>query len=316
MTTQTRLVEEKLDQLLAKVGTLERNVAAIAERQRVQAELIDELLPIAKLAMRAGSEKLEVLEQRGYFAFAAAAGSVVDRIVTGFTPADVEQLGDNVVQILGTIRRMTQPAILAVADEATGAIEEAKDAQPLGWSGMFKASHDDDVQRGLATAVAVLRRLGQLSKEASGVKRAGTAKLERLLGPTTRRSDPARLPAPAGAAPVTSARGAPDGHEASPPATLDGVAFDREGFLTDPSAWTPQLASELAASLGISLTPAHWVVIEFARAEYQATQKSPNVRRLSTGSGIAVKELYALFPGAPGKKAARIAGVPKPAGCI
>ena len=32
--------------------------------------------------------------------------------------------------------------------------------------------------------------------------------------------------------------------------------------------------------------------------------------------GVSVKELYQLFPKAPAKTAARIAGIPKPRGCI
>ena len=40
------------------------------------------------------------------------------------------------------------------------------------------------------------------------------------------------------------------------------------------------------------------------------------VRLLGKSSGVSVKELYALFPKAPAKTAARIAGIPKPRGCI
>ena len=40
------------------------------------------------------------------------------------------------------------------------------------------------------------------------------------------------------------------------------------------------------------------------------------VARLTKESGVDTKALYQLFPKGPAKKAARIAGLPKPKGCI
>ena len=64
------------------------------------------------------------------------------------------------------------------------------------------------------------------------------------------------------------------------------------------------------------LTPRHWQVIRFMRAQYQAKGTGPTVRVLGKTSGVTVKELYQLFPKGPAKVAAKIAGIPKPRGCI
>ena len=40
------------------------------------------------------------------------------------------------------------------------------------------------------------------------------------------------------------------------------------------------------------------------------------LRRISKLSGVDTRELYKLFPKAPGKLAAKIAGLPKPKGCL
>jgi tRNA 2-thiouridine synthesizing protein E len=102
---------------------------------------------------------------------------------------------------------------------------------------------------------------------------------------------------------------------ASTPA-LD-VDLTEDGFFADPSQWREDMVPELAAREGITeLTPAHWQVIRFMRAEYDAKGAAPTVRVLGKTSGVSVKELYALFPKGPAKTAARIAGVPKPHGCI
>ena len=104
-----------------------------------------------------------------------------------------------------------------------------------------------------------------------------------------------------------------------PTATLAGSTVDRndEGFFTDPDQWTEAMADELAAAEGIeNLTEDHWRVIRFMRSEYFEKGTGPTVRALGKESGVTVKELYQLFPKGPAKVAARIAGIPKPRGCI
>lgn len=95
------------------------------------------------------------------------------------------------------------------------------------------------------------------------------------------------------------------------------VAFDAEGFMTNPDQWTPEIAAVLAADEGIPvLSDRHWQVVNFARAEFKRTGQSPTLRAISKQSGVDTKELYALFPKGPAKKVARIAGLGKPKGCI
>ena len=104
-----------------------------------------------------------------------------------------------------------------------------------------------------------------------------------------------------------------------PTATYAGhdVSVNDEGFLTDPGQWTEEMAPQIARSEGIAeLTPRHWQVIRFMRAQYQAKGTGPTVRVLGKTSGVTVKELYQLFPKGPAKVAAKIAGIPKPRGCI
>ncbi len=95
------------------------------------------------------------------------------------------------------------------------------------------------------------------------------------------------------------------------------VGTDAEGFLTDPSQWTEELAEEIARENGITeLTDRHWLVVRFMRDRYLATGTAPSIRSLGKESGVPVKELYRLFPKGPAKLAAKIGGIPKPRGCI
>ncbi len=81
--------------------------------------------------------------------------------------------------------------------------------------------------------------------------------------------------------------------------------------------WDKEIAIELAKQEGIDeLTDRHWIVIDFMRNEYETKGDAPSIRKLTKESGVDTKELYKLFPKGPAKKAARIAGLPKPKGCI
>jgi dissimilatory sulfite reductase related protein len=95
------------------------------------------------------------------------------------------------------------------------------------------------------------------------------------------------------------------------------VRTDPEGFLIDPSEWSRELGEQIAAESGITeLNDRHWQVIEFMRERFLTTGNAPSIRSLGKESGVAVKELYQLFPKGPAKLAAKIGGIPKPKGCI
>ena len=104
-----------------------------------------------------------------------------------------------------------------------------------------------------------------------------------------------------------------------PTRTLAGATVDvnEEGFFTEPDEWTKDMAVELAKEAGIDeLSENHWKVLDFMRKEYAEKGTGPTVRVLGKTSGVSVKELYLLFPKGPAKMAAKIAGIPKPRGCI
>jgi TusE/DsrC/DsvC family sulfur relay protein len=104
-----------------------------------------------------------------------------------------------------------------------------------------------------------------------------------------------------------------------PNATISGVevSLNDEGFFEDPTQWTEAMAVDIARDMGIDpLTDQHWTVIHFMRQEYFDKGTGPTVRVLGKTSGVSVKELYQLFPKGPAKMAAKIAGIPKPLGCI
>jgi dissimilatory sulfite reductase related protein len=95
------------------------------------------------------------------------------------------------------------------------------------------------------------------------------------------------------------------------------LEIDANGNLKDMNQWSEDIARDIAKEEGINeLTERHWLIINFMRKVYKEKGDAPSLRKLTAESGVSTKELYALFPKGPAKKAAKIAGLPKPTGCI
>jgi tRNA 2-thiouridine synthesizing protein E len=95
------------------------------------------------------------------------------------------------------------------------------------------------------------------------------------------------------------------------------IELDTDGNLAKRTDWNEEVARVLAKEEGIdAITDRHWLVIRYMQKEYDVKGDAPSIRKLTKESGVDTKELYTLFPKGPAKKAARIAGLPKPKGCI
>ena len=297
-------LEQKIDALTGLVGEL-------VERQRQQQELLDELMPISKEVMAFATTRLDELDRAGWFAMGRELVGMMERVVDAYQPDDVHELGESVVTILDAVRAVTQPEVMALVAEAGEALQHGDELEPKTPWEVLQATRDHDVQRGVAVMVEVLKQVGRASERlAPPHGDGGYARRRRLLDKRT---------APRGVrrarvveAPVTS----PAPVAKDPPLKLEGFELCSAGFLLDQATWTEDFSVRMAEAVGVELTEQHWQVIRFARADWAETGASPNIRRITTGSGLSTKELYALWPAAPGKTTARVSGLHKPAVCL
>jgi tRNA 2-thiouridine synthesizing protein E len=93
---------------------------------------------------------------------------------------------------------------------------------------------------------------------------------------------------------------------------------DEQGYLLEPD-FGDEVVRVIAAAEGITLSPAHWEVINFQREQYREHGHTPNFRNMLKGMaeirpGVDSKALYDLFPLGPAKQAAKVAGLPQPLG--
>lgn len=95
------------------------------------------------------------------------------------------------------------------------------------------------------------------------------------------------------------------------------IELDEDGFLIDFEDWTEDVAGILAAKEGIcQLNENHRQVIKYLRDYYKEYQIAPMIRRLCKDTGLSLKQIYDLFPSGPARGACKVAGLPKPTGCV
>ena len=235
-----------------------------------------------------------------------------EELIAEMTPIAREALATAATRL----EALEQRGWFAFARELAGWFAHADDVKPVGLMGVIRASRQPDVQKGMAVMLDLLRHVGHAARHMGEQKPDGN---ERKLLPAAPPKD-----AKAGLIAALAPRRARKAIAAEPepePAAARRLLPARPAVVPalaalDSSAWNHTVAEKIAAEEGVPLSADHWKVIETARADFEANQAAANIRRLTQITGMSTKDLYTLFPRAPGRTIARIAGTPKPSGCI
>ena len=95
------------------------------------------------------------------------------------------------------------------------------------------------------------------------------------------------------------------------------IEVDEDGFIQDHALWSEALATAIAVTEEVDdLTEEHWKVVNYLRDYYHQFGIAPMIRKLCKQTGFDLKYIYELFPSGPAKGACKIAGLPKPTGCV
>ncbi|MBP5401338.1 MAG: TusE/DsrC/DsvC family sulfur relay protein [Bacteroidales bacterium] len=95
------------------------------------------------------------------------------------------------------------------------------------------------------------------------------------------------------------------------------IEMDGDGFMLQPELWNDEVAAVIAKADDIeNLTEDHWKVIRIIRQNYEEKGLAPMVRVICKETGLKLKQIYELFPLGPARGACRVAGLPKPEGCV
>ncbi|MDR2011026.1 MAG: TusE/DsrC/DsvC family sulfur relay protein [Bacteroidales bacterium] len=94
------------------------------------------------------------------------------------------------------------------------------------------------------------------------------------------------------------------------------LKFDGDGFLINPEIWDNEVAEQIANEDGIAMTDQHWSIVKVIRNNYEEKGNAPMIRTICKETGLKLKDIYELFPLGPARGACRVAGLPKPDGCV
>jgi len=94
--------------------------------------------------------------------------------------------------------------------------------------------------------------------------------------------------------------------------------IDEDGFLLGGiEAWNRNWMDYVKSTEGIEeITEEHWKLVNVLQEYFKKNGIAPMVRILSKATGFPLKKVYELFPSGPGKGACKMAGLPKPTGCV
>jgi len=98
---------------------------------------------------------------------------------------------------------------------------------------------------------------------------------------------------------------------------LPARKLDNDGFLNEISNWNREMAHELARRNDLGpLTEDHWRIIDFVRKYYREHGEGPPIVKIGMATGMASRQICDLFPCGVARGAYRLAGLPRPSGCL
>ncbi len=153
----------ELDDLLFFARRLARNVRTFNEmldQLESAKDFLADAAPLTREMIDEVTGQLDQMERKGYFGFLRQGMYIADQIVTSFSEEEVRQLGDNVVLILKTVKALTQPEIMHLANNLTSAFAEVEgrsDQLPTSLFGLLGQMRDPEVRQGLAVTMEMLK---------------------------------------------------------------------------------------------------------------------------------------------------------------
>lgn len=147
------------------------NLSKMFDQLESARDFVNDASPLFRESIIDLMKNLDEFDRKGYLNFLKELKTVSDNIVTSFSPADVKNLGENIVTILNTIKNLTQPDMLHAINNAVSVyknldIEVEKDVSLFM---LFREFNTPEVKRGLAFAMQFLKNIAETQSKASSL---------------------------------------------------------------------------------------------------------------------------------------------------
>ncbi len=124
-------------------------------------DFVKDATPIANEMIIDFTKKLNELDQKGYFEFFSESAKIVDNIITHFTKEDINQLANNIVTILETVKSITQPEMLSSLNSAVKVYQslDVKEVPAYSIFGLMRELRKPEMKRAMGFTVTFLKNL-------------------------------------------------------------------------------------------------------------------------------------------------------------
>ena len=155
---------EDLTFLLKKVLRNTRNVTWSVDQMKNLIDFLRTVEPLLKSAVPEAIAYLDMLEQQGIFQIMATVIGVLQKIAQTYTPRDIEQIGNGLVDLVGVAKKLTAPEavhLLHRAAEIPAAVDLSQ-AREVGPFGMVFALGNSEVKQGMGVLLELTKGLSLL----------------------------------------------------------------------------------------------------------------------------------------------------------
>ncbi|MFN2106400.1 MAG: DUF1641 domain-containing protein [Candidatus Promineifilaceae bacterium] len=147
---------EDVFRLVKRLVRNTRNLEQMLDQMESFAALWQDASPLTRDAFVTLLSRLEEAEQKGYFMFLRGGLDIADRVVSSYSEEDVQQLGENIVLILDTVKQMTQPEIMTLMRSTAATFRDEEPPENVSLFTIIRQLNDPAVKRGLSKTLTVL----------------------------------------------------------------------------------------------------------------------------------------------------------------
>src|SRR5512143_1134952 len=155
---------EDLYLLLKRTIRNVRNMAYLLDQLENMVDLWRTMEPMMKSAVQNTIRYLGTLETQGVFRTYEAMLEVRAKVAKQYGPEDIAAMGDSFVQLLGLLKKLSNPETMALLDKLADIPAKARlnEAKPVGPMGMLMAMGSTEVKNSMGVVLQLTKALGTL----------------------------------------------------------------------------------------------------------------------------------------------------------
>ena len=158
-----------LVKILQNIGTF-REMLEMVESAR---DFMKDISPVLHQVGLDAVTKMNELDQKGYFVFVSEMMRFMDKFIKTFTVDDLRNLSDNLENIVGIVRNLTQPELITALNRTTKAIaavsaDDKLDNKSL--FGLLKQLNSPDVRKSLSYTLRLVQAIKMENTRKSDLK--------------------------------------------------------------------------------------------------------------------------------------------------